>query len=210
MRLDPELARAHLRLICEGAPSGFVAVNYSRGSGPPTQFEFFPVEDPDLIARRCMQLAEHGHVYVTGGIFGEPPLKGRGKAEDVVWIQVATLDFDVGVEGHKSGANLPKDRADLTRLLAAIPEIPKPCATYDTGNGLLAMWQLEEPLAIDSPADGLRAARLLGAFQDRLRAVAQDHFGWKLDRTSDLPRLLRLAGTLNWKSNPPKPVTEFA
>lgn len=205
MTPDPLLSLAHLQLLFQDAPEGFVAVSH----GSPLQSEFFPVDDLDLIAKRCSQLALHGHVYVAGGLLAERPQRGRGKADDVAWIRVAALDFDVGSEGHKAGAALPRDRADLRRLLHAVPEIPDPCMVVETGNGLLALWQLEEPLSLQSAADRARAAALLEAFQGRLRSVARETFGWRLDKTSDLARLLRLAGTFNWKSAPPKPVRLF-
>ena len=44
-------------------------------------------------------------------------------------------------------------------------------------------------------------------FQAAVRQRAKAQFGWELDKTSDLARIVRVAGTLNHKSSPPKPVS---
>ena len=97
----------------------------------------------------------------------------------------------------------PESKQDVYRLLELLPPTT---AILETGNGLLIMWGLERPFAIASDADRDEAAKLSREFQAGVRRVAKARFGWDFDTTSDLARLIRIGGTLNHKSTPPKPV----
>lgn len=209
MTPDFAQAREQLELLFGGAPAGHVALSYKPpNSGMQTQF--FPVSDLDRIAQSAIEIAPHAHVYVTGGVLDGPKYGGRGSQDDVIWTTQVNLDFDVGQEGHKTNHQRPEHKDDIHRLLDALaPEIPAPSRIYDTGNGLLVVWRLEEPLVITCTETRERAKGLVKGFQTYVLDVAQRQFGWKLDRTSDLSRLVRVAGTLNWKSEPPKPVRVF-
>lgn len=103
-------------------------------------------------------------------------------------------DLDLKNEGRKKSA-LPKS---LDELLKIIPEDARPTMLVQSGGGLHAYWLFNEPLLLDTGEDRSKAEKLLKDWQTLLRRRAQVH-GWTLDFTHDLPRILRIPGTLNYK-----------
>ncbi len=78
--------------------------------------------------------------------------------------------------------------------------------TVATGNGGHAWWILKEPLIFENDQDGARTAAAVYRWQTMLRFNAANR-GWAFDRLADLPRVMRIPGTNNFKDpNSPKPV----
>jgi hypothetical protein len=165
--------------------------------------QYFAVADIKAAADLAMQLVPEAHVYVNSGLLGSIPTSGRGSSADVTFSAISTVDFDVGDEGHKLALSRPGSKDDVHRLLEGLP---MPTNIVDTGNGLLIIWTLDTPFQIESDEDRQEAAKLQKDFQAYVLHHAKTKFGWELDKTSDLARLVRVGGTLNHKSDPAKPV----
>lgn len=134
----------------------------------------------------------------------EKPAKNkRGQAEDVIAIPGMWLDLDVRGPGHAE-QNLPASFEEALDFLASLPL--KPTLVVFTGGGLQPYWLFPEPMRLSTEADWTRAKNLSERWQRFIIALGRDR-SWKLDNTSDLPRVLRLPGTWNRKTDTPRLVT---
>jgi hypothetical protein len=75
----------------------------------------------------------------------------------------------------------------------------------DSGGGLYPIWQFDKPFSLFTPEDRKRIEQLWKAWNDQARAT-WDQCGLQLDEISDLARVLRVPGTFNPKTQPPRPV----
>lgn len=112
--------------------------------------------------------------------------------------------LDIDVEPEKAAAG--KVYATLDEVKTALPEfckragIPEPTHLVESGSGLHAYWVLTSFL------DRQAWQRLAKKFKALTQAL-----GLRADpsRTADIASVLRVPGTLNFKSSPPKPVTHI-
>ena len=109
----------------------------------------------------------------------------RAKATDVACVRVLYADFD------------RKDSTDVAQIDRAISQLSLilgvgPISVVDSGGGLHPRWKLEAPIA---PED---AKGVLNRWKLTVLRVAQE-CGFKADSVFDLPRVLRLPGTVNEK-----------
>ena len=126
----------------------------------------------------------------------------RGCHDSVVALPAIWADLDVAGPGHAADA-LPPDRRSALELLEAIPHPPS--IRVATGGGYHVYWPLRELWTLDDDVERERARGLLRRLQGALRAEARLQ-GWILDHTADLARVMRLPGTLNQKTDPPRAV----
>jgi hypothetical protein len=110
-----------------------------------------------------------------------PRVRQSGKAEDC-WPVTQTLWADVDSK-HLDGTK-------LAALLALGRSTVPPSILVDSGNGLHAYWLLREPIAFGKASEAMKGLAT---------AIGGDH-------THDGPRVLRLPGTSNHKTDPPHPV----
>ncbi len=124
----------------------------------------------------------------------------RCPAEKIAGISALWADLDVLSDAHAKKA-LP---STLNDALTVIPAQLPPTITVSTGNGGHAWWVLKEPLIFETEEERARAAATVHRWQTMMRFNAANQ-GWALDRLADLPRVLRIPGTCNFKDpNSPK------
>jgi hypothetical protein len=152
---------------------------------------------------------EHRAMDVYMGVGLSPEDFGphqRCPAERIAGIAALWADLDLASDAHPKKA-LPATLADA---LTVIPPQMPPTVTVATGNGGHAWWVLKEPLIFESDEERARAATAVYRWQTMLRFNAANR-GWAFDRLADLPRVLRIPGTCNFKDpSAPKPVTVHA
>jgi hypothetical protein len=119
----------------------------------------------------------------------------RCKAHDIAAIAGLWLDVDIAND------KCPTDSA-AHQIAGAIAE---PTLVIHSGGGLHVWHLFEKPLELGTPATRSNAAILADAWVTAHQGIAAGH-GWKLDAVKDLARLLRVPGTLNGKTDPPRPV----
>jgi hypothetical protein len=144
-------------------------------------------------------LADHGcDVYFSVCLLKhDPGPHERGKAEDAAVMPAFFMDVDVGK---------PKTPANLAEALDFIASLPlEPTLVIGSGGGLHVYWGFKELEFLESADDRKLADRNLKAFQTKIIEHGMDA-GWKFDGTADLARILRFAGTFNFKSEAPRPV----
>lgn len=131
-------------------------------------------------------------VYFGVGIAKEPKDIGRTKNQEVVGIPGVWLDIDIKDSTHKQ-QNLPETIAEIESKLPLLPSI-----VVSSGHGLHVYWLFRETWIFDDEAERMRAEKMLQGFQ----SYVKQQLGYKLDSTHDLARVLRVANTKNYKSNP--------
>lgn len=168
---------------------------------PDRQTRFFAGDDlggdtPHKIAA----LAEAQHVYHSWALQREP-VNGRGTAENAYALPSAHLDLDVKGP-HHAGDALPVTDEEALEFVATLPL--EPTLITHSGGGFQVHWCFHELQVLETERDRQLAALLVTRVQEGIQQQASAR-GWKLDSTSDLARVLRVAGTLNHKSDPPRP-----
>ena len=119
--------------------------------------------------------------------------RAKKGARDVAAQCVLFAEIDDKDHGGGRGAA----RAVLETRIAG-GAVPPPTSTIDSGGGVQAYWGLQQPFILDTPEKRDRADRIQKAW---VKHVGSD------DGAKDLARVLRVPGTLNFKYNPPRPVT---
>lgn len=147
--------------------------------------------------RAAQELAPEHDVY-HGLATMRPGLEDgrRGGQADAVSIRVLHVDVDVQGPGHA--------RADLPPTLAAGYELAEACpmwpsAVVESGGGLQMYWLLDRRLTV------AEVLPVLARWRDYWRGAASER-GWHIDSTWDIARVLRVPGTLNWKTGTARPV----
>ncbi len=169
------------------------------------------VDSPAEGAAAAKQVRGFQHVYFgvalqdpEAALAGRPPSQLRmvrgGEASAVV-LTAIWVDLDVAGAGHKRG-DLPPNRDAVLSLTAAVPH--RPSCIVRTGGGFHLYWFLREPWVLETDAERASAKALVRKLQWAFQREAAVH-GWSVDGTSDLARVLRLPGTLNHKTVPPRP-----
>lgn len=204
--LDPVLS-----MVIADASDGFVVIAGKREGENGMQSLAFPIAEAQAAQAYALALSLTHHVWVESALqqLAPPPGK-RGTEAGASQFSLVSLDFD-GAWGIHKEKQLPPSPDDLPRLLEAAGA-PVPSIVLSTGGGLLALWQLHAALPIphSEQESRARAKSASTAFQRRIREVASRRFGWKLDGTADLCRLIRIPGTLNHKFDPPRSVVVMA
>lgn len=144
-------------------------------------------------------VAEHatGDVWLGCSTRAEMLPKGRGGDDDCLEVPGLWLDIDVADGHHKTKLTLPPDRAAARDLLNDFPL--KSTAVIDSGGGIQAWWLFPTPLPAADVAEILPAWTFTWQEFGRRR-------GWHVDNVFDLARVMRIPGTFNHKTDPPKPV----
>lgn len=120
----------------------------------------------------------------------------RGGDDDCARIPGLWLDIDIKGPHHKA-TDLPETREDAAILLSDFPL--RATVVIESGGGYQAWWLFEEPLDVEDATELLDAWRVTWQELGRRR-------GWHVDNVFDVARVLRVPGTKNHKSDPPKVV----
>jgi hypothetical protein len=99
---------------------------------------------------------------------------------------------------HKK-QRLPATREEASTFLAGLPIAPS--LVVDSGWGIQPHWLLDQLWLFADAAERREAAALVRRFQTAIHQQAVQ-YGWTLDSTHDLTRVLRIPGTLNRKLRP--------
>ncbi|WP_051318316.1 MULTISPECIES: DNA primase family protein [Cohnella] len=120
----------------------------------------------------------------------------RGKSSDVSFLPGVWMDIDCS-EGSHAKKGLPSFR-EAEDFINSFPL--QPSLVVNSGGGYHIYWLLEQGIEITTPKENKQVSELVRNFQNVLRQIGFQH-GWEFDNTSDLARILRIPGTLNYKDN---------
>lgn len=159
---------------------------------------FRNLEDAAAYAGRC---SSNTYVGVGLGATDYGP-HARAKAHQIVYVPAFWLDIDIADPVHKH-SNLPPSIEDAYQLVDAVGH--EPTAVVRTGHGLQAWWRFAGgECATDETRHHLAA--VVRGWQQTQMQKALALYGWHIDATHDLARIMRLPGTWNFKAEP-VPVT---
>jgi hypothetical protein len=183
-------------LLYGTADSGFLPIWTLQNK----QTQWFAVTQLDDAAKASCMLADQGlDVYHGMGLHPQPlDSSRRGASADVCALPGLYMDLDIKGPGHTQTA-LPESIDDVLTLLADFP-LP-PSLQNVTGGGMHAHWLFREVRTIDSEVERAHVASVLQRLQAEILRGARQR-GWKLESTADLARVLRPAGTINYKVEP--------
>lgn len=152
--------------------------------------EWHRVDDLDGLTDKAHALATTCCVWFGVATRAERLVGKRGGAEHCVEVPALWVDLDVAGDVHAQ-TNLPPTLDAAMLILDRFPL--EPTAVIDSGHGLQAWWFLDEPAAADDVADML----------DRWRVTWDRVSGsYHVDNVFDLPRIMRVPGTWNRKTDP--------
>jgi len=151
--------------------------------------------------------AKKRNTYIgTSPLHTKPKGSARGSLKDVGCTVAFWIDFDLGTRSDTGKKYVPTKEEAFEIVEKCYPEMP-PTLALSTGNGLHLWWLFEEPnvFRFDEKARE-RAAELSTRFQYTIINEVYSR-GYVIDVTADLPRVLRVPETMNWKDREhPKPV----
>jgi hypothetical protein len=160
---------------------------HDRSARPPDS-DFYQVSRRDLINEHKIAFRDQFNIWFSVCALGSRPLVGRGPEDQIAFVPALWADLD---DNNAPGVNILELLTNLAPVVVA------------TGNGYHAYWPFVEPFEIKTPADRFRIKEL----NERLRQWLGDVAGGvTFDNVGDLSRILRVPGTLNHKTDPPKPV----
>ncbi len=154
------------------------------------------------MAEAAKKLSAKYDVYFGVGAAERPFNRDeRCETDDVKAIPGLWVDIDIQHPVAHKNQSLPPDIAAAMDL---IPDNLPPSILVWSGYGIHVYWLFREPWEFESQDERKQAADLLRSIQLVVKQNAARK-GWKIDTTSDLPRVLRVPGTTN-KKLPDNPV----
>ena len=126
----------------------------------------------------------------------------RGKLPDLGGVRALWADIDIQDPVHKK-PGLPPDRDAAMKLIDATGAVPT--FVVDSGHGLQPYWCFNELRLFETDADRDEMQKLSWRWGQWLIELGK-RAGWAVDSVHDLPRMMRVPGTMNYKAEP-VPVT---
>jgi hypothetical protein len=210
------LTVAHLDALLARAPEGYgVVVSGTEPGGKWRRLVPYLVT-LDRVPEAAAAVADMGkaNVYTSvatmtpeayAGVARRGP-NARGGREEWGALTCLWADLDVETEGHHSAQGLPHPPT-LDAALGILDGLPVPTFTTSTGGGLHAYWLLTAPLLRDTAEARTVGEELAAGWVAMISRIAATRHRWHVDAgVGDLPRVLRLVGTNNNKTDTPERV----
>lgn len=156
------------------------------------QTAWIDIDDIDTIADTAQGAID---VYFGVGLGSVKKYAGRLTMDEITCLPGLWVDIDIAGDGHKS-KNLPASSEQAIEFINKLPI--SPTIIVNSGGGLHCYWLFREPWELDTPEERLTAQGVSKGWQDYIRSRTS----WVIDGTHDLPRVLRLPGTINGKGEP--------
>ena len=186
-----------------GGTAGIVGGPVKRERWTPGTWRSVPGE-LDALAADAVTRRVNAYVNVNPMRHGIPKGK-RGAAGDVVAFLGFSADLDLAVPGHKGDKVRPPTAEAVWEAITAAG-IGRPTMAVHTGGGLHTYWLLDKAWELSSGEERTDADRRAERFHVALD-VAYEAAGWDSpDNVADLPRVLRVPGTLRTKEDAPEPL----
>ena len=163
--------------------------------------EHIPITELNKAAERIKMLGTSANTYYCVALRQEGlPSSVRGDIGQIHTVVCMVADVDVLGPAHKE-KDLPKTEKEAIDFVNGLKLMPS--IIVRSGNGVHAIWLLDEPFVIHNEDEREQIRELSAGFGMYVIAEGRKK-GWKLDNVQDIPRMLRAPGSLNFKSNPPK------
>lgn len=168
-------------------------------NNPKTGFRNHPVKDSAEAYEKAQEASKNGYDAYLG--IAEYRTPDSRKAENALGARVLILDLDCGREKAEAGKGYATiDEAEVAlKEFCRVTGIPLPNFIVESGGGLHVYWVL----------DTFLLKSIWQEYAKKLKALGKVH-GLLADpsRTADIASVLRVPGTLNYKYDPPRWVTQ--
>ena len=187
-----------LRALYENAGDGAIGISYLRGKSDAPVTRWFTKEQVPEMAEYA---AECGRKYNT--CLNINPRAAaldtyhRGLSEAVGEVVGLYGDYDIRGPAHAQ-TRLPENETEVMDFLAKLP-FP-PTFIVNSGNGIHVYWLFRQPYRIRDGTDRAYIEGLLDGFEAYTIKLANENYGWVFDPVADLARMLRVPGTINFKT----------
>jgi len=195
-----------LRAVFGGADAGLLEVlGFTHDNGGGVRFsEAHPVADLETVASAIGRCAQRWSTYVTACTHSLASDEHRTN-ENAKQCCSLVEDIDTRDGVHAAADNTLPTKEEARALLEGLPL--NPSVILDTGGGLQAWWILREPLDLTDSSERTLAVGLRKGWHNVVeRSLREMNPAYHLDNVTDLAHVFRVPGTLNRKSNPPRPV----
>ena len=178
-------------------PEHQAVVSFRTSSGLESQS--FTTDNLEVAAARIEEESTAGHDVYLRITVTEKSFNGarRGGEDDTAAVVSLVADLDVGGAGHFDS------KAAAVEWLHSLEHPPS--VIIDSGGGVHAWWLLDELVLTPTPEARDEVKTASRRFHGWLQAQAP--VGVKLDSVYDLSRVMRVPGTMNWKTGSPRPVS---
>ena len=180
-------------LLSEVLPTdGWYCIVGLKKGGAPRQTFYASLEDAE---KGIAQLLEQDFdVYFACAKYAEGTSRTQGNAK---YVKAFWLDIDCG-----EGKDYPDQQSGLEALISFCKTLRLPRPTVvNSGRGLHVYWKLSASITVEE-------WKLVA---NRLKYLCEEYeFNVDPSRTSDIASILRVPETLNFKDDPPKPVSIMA
>jgi len=190
-------AREFMDELYKGVPADKTTYLFTR---PDNATYPYTIGRMDQMLEKAMQLIKTKDVYFGLHLMDELPPQGKRSSEEKIsCMSFIHEEYDVKGPAHKE-QNLPETLEELLSFLHGL-ECP-PSIIVHSGNGVHTYWLLQEYITVtDENREWIK--RVVKGYEKHTHRLGMER-GWKFDSVADLARVLRIPGTLNHKSNPPK------
>mgnify|MGYP000867627598 CR=1 FL=1 len=195
--------REFLDVIYRNVEDGYICIPYIENGNVITKW--FHSSEIDSIATYIIEEGvKHNTYYCINPRKKRLSTYIRGSDKDVKCVVALYQDYDIKGCAHKQKA-LTESKEKLLEFLEK--ECPiKPSFLIWSGNGIHAIWLLETPYEIED--DSSYISSVLKGWEAYLKAKAIELYGWKFDSVADTARMLRVLGTVNFKTDA-RPICEI-
>ena len=195
---NKNLCKDFLQFVYDYADEGYLAI-WTKQNKKTISFNLNENKAIEKASNASAVLAsKKNDVYFTCGLLNKMPYTGRGKERDVIGIPGLWMDIDTN-----NGVHAKKELPSPDEAVQFLNDFPlKHSIMVNSGGGFHVYWLFKEIWYFDNEDERKKARSLSNQFQKTIILKANDKFGWNLDLTDDLVRLLRIPGTINYKGNP--------
>jgi hypothetical protein len=168
---------------------------------------FHAFDAPKEAALWAVEKSALVNVYVHPALHAPDRPHGKGATHTARCLPGVVADLDAQSPFRSSNEGKAPDVAALALVIADFEQHYQfPVTAIDSGYGIYACVRFREPLWLEDQTSRADAETLLARFTEGLRVFARRR-GWPntVDRVP-LAGLIRVAGTLNRKGDPPCPV----
>lgn len=181
-----------LKTVYGNCDSGFLTIT----TLPNAKTVWFEISELENAVRYAENQGTHTNVFFGVGL-RKNILKNnlRGGENDISCVTALYADIDIKSDAHaqKSLPQTLDEAVDFLNYLAL-----KPSIIVNSGNGIHGYWIFDTPYKITDLESRNRIVSLFKGFGKYINTEAKKR-SWKIDNVSDLARILRLPGTLNYK-----------
>ncbi len=200
--LNVDMVREWLGVV-HGQSPGLIGIS-AAGATPGERFTNTAFETIDDAVRQVGWLdraGKQGIYHRVTTLRERPPQGRRGNAEASLALPGLWADIDIAGPGHKTTEPLPPD-FDSARKIVTASELPEPTRWIFSGGGCYPWWLLGEPHIIGDDLEQIQ--ELSRQWQAALERGAR-RLGFHYGNVGDLPRVLRIPGTVNRKAGLSRP-----